>query len=172
MKIRSTRAAVFALLTLAVPAANADAPTTDIARGRHLVELMSCAVCHSPRDPKTKTPVPGDFSGSTIGRYESGVGVFFPPNLTGDKATGLGGWTDNQIADALLKGVRPDGRELATAMPWKAYQRYLRKDEASAIVAFLRTLKPIKHKVPDPIGIGQKSPLPYYRMVPPGAIEP
>lgn len=169
MKIRT---ALFALSVLGVPAANAGAPAEEVARGRHLVELMSCAVCHSPRDPKTKAPIPDNFSGGTVGRHESGVGLFFPPNLTGDKETGLGDWTDDQIADALLKGARPDGRELSTAMPWKAYQRYLRKDEASAIVAYLRTLKPIKHKVPDPIGIGQKSLLPYYRTVPAGVVEP
>jgi mono/diheme cytochrome c family protein len=169
MKIRT---ALVALSILGVAAANAGAPAEEVARGRHLVELMSCAVCHSPRDPKTKVPIPGDFSGSMVGRHESGIGLFFPPNLTSDKKTGLGDWTDDQIADALLKGMRPDGRELSQAMPWKAYKRYLRKDEASAIVAYLRTLKPIKRKTPDPIGVGQKSPLPYYRTVPAGVVEP
>lgn len=160
------------LLVVAASTANAGAPAVDVDRGKHLMDLMSCSVCHSPRDPKTKAPIPGNFSGGTNGRHEPGVGVFFPPNLTGDKDTGLGAWTDDQIKDALLKGVRPDGRELATIMPWKAYQRYLRQDEAAAIVAYLRTLKPIRRKAPDPIGIGQKSPTPYYRLVPAGTVEP
>jgi mono/diheme cytochrome c family protein len=172
MKVRAVSAALLALVTLAAPAASADAPSADVARGRHLVELMSCSVCHSPRDPKSKAPIPGNFSGGTNGRHEAGIGVYFAPNLTGDKATGLGAWTDDQIKDALLKGVRPDGRELATVMPWKAYQRYLRQDEAIAIVAFLRTLKPVRRKAPDPVGIGQKSPSPYYRLVPAGTVDP
>jgi mono/diheme cytochrome c family protein len=163
---------VLALTALALPAASADAPAETVARGRHLVELMSCAVCHSPRDPKTKAPIPGNFSGGSIGRHESGIGLFFPPNLTGDKKTGLGNWSDEQISNALLNGARPDGRELSAVMPWKAYQRYLRQDEAAAIVSYLRTLKPIKHKVPDPVGVGQTSPLPYYRTVPAGVVEP
>lgn len=170
MKVRTV---LVIMSAFAAAAAQAGAPGgDDVTRGRHLVELMSCAFCHSPRDPKTKAPIPGDLSGAAIGRYEAGVGVFFPPNLTSDKETGLGGWSDEQIVDSLLKGVRPDGRELATVMPWKNYKRYLSKDEAAAIVAFLRTLKPIKNKALDPIGVGQKSPLPYYRSVPAGVVEP
>ena len=169
MKIRT---ALLALIVLTFPAAHAAPPADAVARGQHLVDLMSCAVCHAPRAPKTNATIPDNLSGSNVGRYEHGVGVFFPPNLTSDKETGLGNWTDDQIADALLKGVRPDGRELSTVMPWKNYKRYLKKDEATAIVAYLRTLKPIKNKRIDPIGIGQKSPATYYRTVPAGVVEP
>lgn len=117
-----------------------------IERGRHLVDLAVCGFCHSPRDPKTNEPVPGDFSGGTIGRMEKDVGVFWPPNLTPHKKTGLGLWTDEQIITAITKGVRPDGRELAKVMPYERYGKVLSDDEVRAIVAYLRSVKAIDRK--------------------------
>jgi len=71
-------------------------------------------------------------------------------NITPDKETGIGGWTDAQIKTALRKGVRPNGTPLAMIMPSDFYEIMTERD-LNAVVAYLRSLKPIKNKVPDPI---------------------
>jgi hypothetical protein len=71
--------------------------------------------------------------------------------LTPDKETGLGNWTQEQIGNALQSGQRPDGRELAPIMPWRAFAN-LTKADAMAIAAYLQSLPAIKNKVPGPFG--------------------
>jgi len=69
------------------------------------------------------------------------------PNLTQERQTGIGAWTSGQIKTALTKGLRPDGRPVASPMPW----RYLSTNERwdiSAIVAFLQTLTPVQNLDP------------------------
>jgi hypothetical protein len=95
-----------------------------------------------------------------------GLGTFVGPNLTPDKATGLGNWTDAQVVTALQKGERPDGRMLAPIMPWHAFAN-LTKPDADAIVAFLRSLPPVDHKVPGPFGPNQAPTTFVMKIVPP-----
>ena len=71
-------------------------------------------------------------------------------NITQDKETGIGSWTDEQIKKALRKGERPNGVHLAAMMPSDFYE-ILTPSDLDAIVAYLRTVKPVKQKVPDPI---------------------
>ena len=66
----------------------------------------------------------------------------------------LGGWTDAQIIKAITTGERPDGRKLAPVMPYENLKD-LKADDAAAIVAYLRSLPPVKNKVPGPFGAGQ-----------------
>ena len=89
--------------------------------------------------------------GSEVGFDIPGLGTFYGPNLTPDKATGLGGWTDAQITTALRTGVRPDGRVLAPIMPWRALA-VLTDQDAAAVVAYLRSLPPVANMVPGPFG--------------------
>lgn len=158
------------LLLLLARAADA-APKSKqlVERGRYLAAIGNCAVCHSPRD-KANKPIPDTLSGGVIGRKQRGVGVFWAPNLTSDKETGLGAWTDREVIDAVRKGTRPDGRVLAPVMPTEAFAPLTNAD-AKALVAYLRSLKPVKNKVPDPVGLGQKSPTPYYGVLPPGEVK-
>jgi hypothetical protein len=79
------------------------------------------------------------------------MGVFVGRNLTPDKATGLGNWTSKQIITAFTNGVRPDGRKLAPIMPYEAYKN-LTPSDASAIAAYLKSLKPVNHAVAGPFG--------------------
>src|SRR5262249_2674130 len=97
-----------------------------------------------------------------------GLGVFHGPNLTPDKETGLGGWTDAQIIDAFQKGTRPDGRMLAPIMPYHAFAN-LTPQDAKAIVAFLRSIPPVKNKVPGPFGPTEKPISFVMKVVPPDA---
>ena len=121
----------------------------DAARGKYLVTVAGCNDCHTPGYFFGKPDMTRFLGGSDVGFEIPGLGVFHGPNLTPDKETGLGSWTDAQVATALTTGKRPDGRELAPIMPWHAFAN-LTKEDVGAIVAFLRTLPPVKNKVPGP----------------------
>lgn len=136
---------------LGLLAAPALADQAQIERGKYLTTLAGCSDCHTPGallgapDPNRK------FGGSDVGFGIPGVGVFVGSNLTPDKETGLGGWTDAQIVAAMTTGQRPDGRALSGVMPFDALS-HLTPADAQAIVAYLRSLPPVKNAVPGPIG--------------------
>jgi mono/diheme cytochrome c family protein len=71
-------------------------------------------------------------------------------NITPDPETGIGKWSDAEIKTALLEGVRPNGVHLAEAMPTGFY-KVLAPADLDGIVAYLRSVKPVSNKVPDPI---------------------
>jgi len=106
--------------------------------------------------------------GSDVGFAIPGLGVFVAPNLTPDKATGLGNWTEAQIVTALTTGVTPQGRKLAPAMPYEAYKNLTKRD-ARAIVAYLQSLPPVSHQVPGPFGPNE-APTSFVMTVVPGAV--
>src|SRR5262249_46206690 len=68
------------------------------------------------------------------------------PNITPDDDTGIGKWTDEQIIDSIRNGKRPDGTVIGPPMPIGFY-RNMSDADARAIVAYLRSVKPIHHKV-------------------------
>ena len=72
------------------------------------------------------------------------------PNITPDKETGIGKWSDAEIKKVLRTGVRPNGVHIAMIMPTGFYD-IMTDSDLDAVVAYLRTLKPIKNKVADPI---------------------
>ena len=90
-------------------------------RGKYLVSIAGCNDCHTPGYFLGKPDMARFLGGSEVGFEIPGLGVFHGPNLTPDKETGLGAWTDAQIATALTTGARPDGRMLAPIMPWHAF---------------------------------------------------
>ena len=127
------------------------AQTAEVARGKYLVVLGSCTDCHTPGFFFGKPDNARLLGGSEVGFELPGLGVFHGPNLTPDKETGLGSWTKAQIVAALQTGKRPDGRELAPIMPWRALAS-LTKDDANAIAAYLMSLPAVSNKVPGPFG--------------------
>jgi mono/diheme cytochrome c family protein len=162
MKFRLIAAAGLAAL-VAVPAALAETP---VERGQYLAHIMDCGGCHhtgafTPQ-PNLETPL----AGSDIGFEMPGMGVFYPPNLTPDEETGLGKWSDAEIITAFTTGMRPDGRQLAPVMPWMSYG-HINAADATALVAYLRSLKPVKHKVPGPFAATDKPTAPYFTVAAP-----
>jgi mono/diheme cytochrome c family protein len=123
----------------------------EIARGKYLVTLASCNDCHTPGYFLGKPDFSRTLGGSEVGLAIPGLGAFVGPNLTPDKETGLGKWTDDQIISAITAGVTPDGRRLAPIMPWQGLS-HLSSEDAHAIVAYLRSLPPVKNAVPGPFG--------------------
>ena len=138
------------------------------ARGKYLVTFGSCTDCHTPGSFFGKPDMTRFLGGSDVGFAIPGMGVFVGPNLTPDKQTGLGNWTDNQVVTALTTGQTPDGRILAPAMPWHAYAS-LTKSDALAIVAYLKSLPPVSHKVGGPYGPSQ-NPAEFVMVVIPPAV--
>jgi len=139
---------VFIGLALALsglsPPAIAD--EAQIARGRYLVIIAGCSDCHTPGALMGAPDMKRYLGGSDVGFSIPTQGVFVGQNLTPDKETGLGNWSDEQIVTAIRKGKRPDGRKLSGVMPYAALS-HLTDEDASAMVAFLRSVPPVSNKV-------------------------
>jgi mono/diheme cytochrome c family protein len=162
MHMRILAASLAAAFFIA-PAAGAE---TQIERGQYLAHIMDCGGCHNTGAFTPKPDLDTPLSGSDIGFEIPGMGVFYPPNLTPDQDTGLGQWSDADIITAFTTGVRPDGRQLAPIMPWMSYG-HISPDDAEALVAYLRSLKPVSHKVAGPFAPGDKPTAPYFTVVAP-----
>jgi mono/diheme cytochrome c family protein len=137
-----------------------------VARGKYLAVIGGCTDCHTPGYFFGKPDEKRYLGGSEVGFEIPGLGVFHGSNLTPDKETGLGNWSTDEIVTALQTGVRPDKRILAPIMPWKALAQ-LTKDDAFALVAFLKSIPPVKNKVPGPFGPTEKPTGFVMRIVPP-----
>ena len=148
-------AAAAVALTLVAPPSAVAARNAEIERGRYLVGLGGCNDCHTPGYFFGKPDMARFLGGSEVGFEIPGLGVFHGPNLTPDRETGLGKWSSQEIAKAITKGERPDGRMLAPIMPWHAFASLTRQD-VNAIVAFLKSLPAVSNKVPGPFGPNEK----------------
>jgi mono/diheme cytochrome c family protein len=116
-------------------------PSADtIARGKALTEAGDCASCHTA-DPSKP------FAGGK--RIDTPFGVIYSPNLTPDRDTGIGGWSDEEFYRALRYGVRRDGSRYYPAFPYPNFTRMIR-DDLLAIRAYLATLTPVNNRPPPP----------------------
>jgi mono/diheme cytochrome c family protein len=118
-----------------------DTSPQGLERGKYLAEsVMSCdTACHTNKD----TP----FIGSAEEINEGPIsGLFAVPNLTPDNDTGLGSWTDAEIARAIREGIDKDGVSLVI-MPSSNFHNMSDQDIAS-LVGYLRSLKPVKNEIP------------------------
>lgn len=154
------------LSLLVVPYGHAQAADKPAVRGKYIVGIAGCNDCHTPGYFFGKPDMARFLGGSDVGFEVPGLGVFYGPNLTPDRDTGLGTWTAAQIAAAITKGVRPDGRMLAPAMPWHAFAGFTPED-TRAVVAYLQSLPPVRNKVPGPFGPDEKATSFIMRIVPP-----
>lgn len=114
-------------------------------RGAYLVRAGGCLACHTE-----KGGVP--FSGGRP--LETPFGTFYSPNITPDRQTGIGAWSDDDFVRALHEGVRPDGARYFPVFPYTSYTQVTRED-ALAIKAYLFSLDPVAkpgrdHDVPFP----------------------
>jgi len=159
--------AVFAGTSLAMASGRGAAPEPEIAWGACLAAIMDCGGCHTPGALIGQPDASRHLGGGDIGFAVPGLGVFFPPNLTSDVATGLGAWEAEEIVRAVREGVRPDGRMLAPAMPWRAYAA-LNDADAAALGAYLKSLPAAPAPRLGPFGEGEAVPAPYLMLaVPP-----
>ena len=161
MRLAAFSIATVAFIGAAVGSASADMP---VERGSYLVNtILTCGNCHSPKGPP-QAIAGKDFSGGL--RFDEPPFDVTASNITPDKENGIGAWSDAGIKKLLRTGVRPNGTPIAAVMPTGFYE-IITDGDMDAIVAYLRTLKPLSNKVPDPI---YKMPAP--RQVFPGAEKP
>jgi mono/diheme cytochrome c family protein len=109
-----------------------------IERGRYLVTAADCAACHTR--PNGGSPFAG---GRPI---ETPFGNVIAANITPDKQSGIGAWTDDDFDKAVRQGIRHDGSRLYPAMPYTSYTKMTRAD-VSAIHAYLSTIPPVHNEV-------------------------
>ena len=161
----------------AAPATAATAATDRVARGEFLVHMGGCDDCHTTKKMGPNGPEP-DMSQRLAGHPQAMVmppapqlppgpwmatvagtltawsgpwGVSFTANLTPDPETGLGKWTEEEFLAALQSGRHQGrGRQILPPMPWQAYST-LPEEDLRAMWAYLRTVPPVKNRVPDPI---------------------
>lgn len=138
----------------AAPAITVTKEPALVEHGEYLANHVTvCVDCHSTRDwsKYAGPPIPGT-EGKGGDRFDHSVGfpgIFYARNITPDKETGIGNWTDGEIYRAMTRGVSKDGEPLFPVMPYKSYNQMSRQD-AYAIIAYLRTLAPIRNEVPAP----------------------
>lgn len=125
------------------PEALAALPEGDAARGETLFWAGGCDSCHAPRGA----------SGEDLKRLGGGLelvtdfGTFVAPNISPDPDDGIGAWTAGDFANAMLRGVSPDGRHYYPAFPYASYARMTPGDVAD-LWAYLQTLPPVEGKAP------------------------
>ncbi len=155
-----------AVVTAAILGAPGNAAAeSQVDRGKYLVVVGGCSDCHTPGTFLGKPDMSRFLGGSDVGFAIPGLGVFPGRNLTPDKETGLGGWTNEQIVTALTTGARPDGRVLAPIMPWQAFSQ-LTSADAQAIAAYLKSIPAVKNAVPGPFGPNDKPSVLVFTIVP------
>ena len=130
------------------PAIKASKDSSMIARGRHLVlGPAHCVDCHSPIKNvdsvlalKQEPPLSGGY------KFDLPFGVYYTRNLTPDSATGIGNMTDGEIARVLRYSVKQNGEAMVQFMPIQN----MSDEDLTAIISYLRSLKPVENKIPQP----------------------
>ena len=131
------------------PAKGLPAPSRkdQVAYGRYIATALAhCFECHSGPDAHgVPDPEHKLGAGGFLITLAPGATVM-TANITSDPQTGIGKWSDADIKKALTQGIRPDGRHLAPPMPFPFFKNMTASD-LDAVVAFLRTVPPIKNVV-------------------------
>lgn len=140
--VRAARAAFVVLIAITASAAALAESRQE--RGRYLMQsIVACGNCHTPQGPNGHLPGM-ELAGGLA--FEEKVFTAYASNITPDRQTGIGRWTDAQIITAIREGRRPDSSIIGPPMPIALY-RGLSDVDARAIVAYLRAAKPVRNKV-------------------------
>ena len=128
----------------------ASAPASGMARGEYLTRAVGhCGECHTPRTMTMAVDNTRFLAGNPKGKGPEGSAV---PNITPDRETGLGSWTEDQITDYLETGNKPDG-DVAGGLMAEVIQgssagyKDLTKADRQAIAKYLKSIPPIKNRI-------------------------
>lgn len=157
------------------PGKPAKADAAKIKRGEYLVTTSACNDCHTPLKMTDKGPAPdmtrllsghpsaipvppapklapGYWNvvvGATMTAWSGPWGISFTANLTPDKETGLGRWTERNFIETIRNGRHMGrGRPLMPPMPWQVYSNFT-DDDLKSIFAYLQSIPPVSNKVPE-----------------------
>ncbi|WP_153798325.1 c-type cytochrome [Foetidibacter luteolus] len=170
------------------PASGTGVPITQdslVKRGQYLVTVLGCSDCHTPKKMGPQGPFPdpelelsGHPAAMPLGKIDTAVlkdwvlfnmtntatvgpwGISFSANLTPDES-GIGSWTEAQFIKAIREGKSKglDGtRPILPPMPWPSYAKATDED-LKAVFAYLKSIKPVKNVVPQPVPPTQLSQL-------------
>jgi mono/diheme cytochrome c family protein len=158
--------AVYTKAALETPAPDPEAlshlDAARVNRGRYLVEIAGCAACHTDGaligEPSGAMLLAGSHLGLAYTNPLRGTypGVAYPSNLTPDPRTGLGSWSDAQIAAAIRSGDLGSSTGHLIVMSWPLYQ-HMSDDDVNAIVMYLRSIPAIEHQVPKRVAPGTRA---------------
>jgi mono/diheme cytochrome c family protein len=170
-------AAVPAVVSATDAGSAAQAYTPNVEHGAYMVRAMGCNDCHTPWKMGPKGPEP-DMSraltghpenlkmppapqlpegpwvaviGATQTAWSGPWGVSFTANLTPDKETGLGDWTEDMFIKTMRTGLHQGkGRPILPPMPWSMIGK-LTDNDLKDVFAYLQSLPPVKNRVPAPV---------------------
>jgi len=148
-----------------------------VERGRYLVTAIGCGACHTPKamgptGPKSDPSrfLSGHPEGAALGTppalagghwvavsswdttaWSGPWGVSYAANLTPDENTGIGSWSEDTFVRALRTGRHMGvSRPILPPMPWSAFRNFS-DDDLRSIYAYLRTVRPVRNRVPEPL---------------------
>ena len=130
---------LFLVLFDSVDASSQEHGSDLVKTGQYIFSLAGGCACHT---------VPREAFNAGARAFPIPFGKVYSTNITQDKETGLGNWTDQQIRDAIVKGIRRDGSSIIPVMPYQAYSGMAQED-LNALIAYLKTLKPVKKATPE-----------------------
>ena len=110
-----------------------------VSQGQYLFAVAGGCACHT---------VPKETYHTGGRAFPIPFGKVYSTNITPDKQTGVGDWSEQQIHDAMRSGIRRDGRRLLPVMPYEDYSGMAQQD-LKALIAYMRTLKPVKKATPE-----------------------
>ena len=129
---------ILAVLISTMP--SAFAADGDAERGKYIAVLGGCESCHTD---KKRNGAP--YAGGVV--LKSPFGTFHVPNITPDKESGIGGWSDADFIRAMTKGRAPDGSPYYPSFPYTSYTKMTRQDLLD-LKAYLDTVPPVRNQVP------------------------
>ena len=139
--MRATLASLILCSAFVMSQACAAEPSDEtVEHGRALVVAGDCTSCHTADPAKP-------FAGGK--RIDTPFGAVYSPNLTPDRETGIGKWSNNDFYRALRYGVAPNGSRYYPAFPYPYFTRMTR-DDIFAVRAYLATLAPVSNQAPPP----------------------
>jgi hypothetical protein len=119
------------------------------ARGRYIVMTAGCIGCHATNG--SQGPDLTKYLAGGALKFQTARGTFVSRNLTADQDTGIGRRTDDDLKRVLRSGTFADGHVApGTVMPWPAFSNWSEEDR-HAVVVYLRHIKPVAHRIPDPV---------------------
>lgn len=135
-------------ITREAPELTAPRDSATIARGEYIFKYQAqCWGCHASGQ-RDATSAPSGGNPFDLSNAGPGFGIWYTRNITPDVETGIGGWTDGEVVQAIREGIRKDRTPLFPLMPVDWYHG-ISDNDALAIVAYLRSLEPVSNRIPE-----------------------
>lgn len=140
---RAVRVLAYALSLAAIAVAQPAGAETPLERGAYLMNgIAACGNCHTPKG--------GPMAGRELAggmKFDEAPFVVYVPNITPDRETGIGAWTDEELIAAIRDGRKPDGSLVRPPMPMMFYRSISDRD-VRALVAYMRNVPATRQAVP------------------------